>query len=78
MLVKLKNLTSGTIFTVHGQTFKKGHSFWSPVGANLTEEDYIGPKNPLVSIIECPQKLGGQFQDNIKQWISEETVVTVN
>ncbi len=78
MLVKVKDLEEGTIFTYIGKTYKKGaYNYMSHNDAKTKNIPYSGKEQTDARLCKSHAKLGGKFQTNIDSWFNEETEVEV-
>ena len=74
MKVKLGILAPGTVFSLHGQTFKKSGGCWG--NPRKGHPDWTEAIDGKPSSQVAP-KLGGEFQEKMKAWMPDETLVNV-
>lgn len=73
MRIELKKLASGTIFSFNGRRWKLNGGWWGmPPDREGVPKHIIGKES-----VECSPEYGGQFQDDMNEWIPTETVVDV-
>lgn len=74
MNLKIQILSDSTVFTFEGKQYKRGSTVWN----SSVQKEYNGVQGDDITLRSCHPKLGGVFQENVKVWFSEETIVQVD
>lgn len=73
--MKLKDIATGTEFTVNGYIFRKENSSWGRPEKGVSE---CTPEIEGKPCWKVTPKMGGQFQPKMSKWMNEETEVSVS
>ncbi len=69
----LKDLETGTTFSYDGSKYKKEGT----LNGNSSTAEYKGLRESGCRLVLCNPLLGGKYQERIKDWFNEDTMVEV-